>query len=75
MCTFLKTHATETEEFYESQPGSIFDLGEQAEEPRRVRVVHHAARRPAAVVGVGRPGLREARSALKLVPDVHGPAR
>jgi len=27
MCTFLKHHATETEEFYESKPGSIFDLG------------------------------------------------
>ncbi|HEY2327158.1 MAG TPA: hypothetical protein VGH52_06710 [Gaiellaceae bacterium] len=26
MCTFLKTHKTETEEFYESRPGSIFDL-------------------------------------------------
>jgi PKD repeat protein len=27
MCTFLKTHrATETAEFYESKPGSIFDL-------------------------------------------------
>jgi beta-mannanase len=26
MCTFLKQHATETEEFYESKPGSIFDL-------------------------------------------------
>lgn len=27
MCTFLKQHPTETEEFYESKPGSIFDLG------------------------------------------------
>jgi hypothetical protein len=27
MCTFLKAHKTETEEFYESHPGSIFDLG------------------------------------------------
>jgi hypothetical protein len=28
MCTFLQGHpATETEEFYESKPGSIFDLG------------------------------------------------
>jgi hypothetical protein len=26
MCTFLKQHATETEEFYESKPGSLFDL-------------------------------------------------
>jgi Glycosyl hydrolase family 26 len=29
MCGFLKTHATETEEFYESKPGSIFDLGDK----------------------------------------------
>ncbi|HEV2591782.1 MAG TPA: hypothetical protein VGU02_07795, partial [Gaiellaceae bacterium] len=27
MCTFLKSHVTETAEFYESKPGSIFDLG------------------------------------------------
>jgi len=27
MCDFLKAHPTETEEFYESRPGSIFDLG------------------------------------------------
>lgn len=26
MCTFLKTHSTETEEFFQSKPGSIFDL-------------------------------------------------
>ncbi|HVV57140.1 MAG TPA: hypothetical protein VHC45_02170 [Gaiellaceae bacterium] len=26
MCTFLKRNAVETEEFYESKPGSIFDL-------------------------------------------------
>jgi hypothetical protein len=26
MCTFLKNHVTETAEFYESKPGSIFDL-------------------------------------------------
>jgi hypothetical protein len=27
MCTFLKTHVTESEEFFTSKPGSIFDLG------------------------------------------------
>ncbi|HVC87829.1 MAG TPA: hypothetical protein VNC40_10445 [Gaiellaceae bacterium] len=27
MCDFLKSHATENEEFFESKPGSIFDLG------------------------------------------------
>jgi len=29
MCDFLKSHATETEEFFESKPGSIFDLGDK----------------------------------------------
>ncbi len=29
MCTFLKQHATETEEFYESKPGAIFDLADK----------------------------------------------
>ncbi len=27
MCTFLRSHPTETEEFFTSKPGSIFDLG------------------------------------------------
>jgi hypothetical protein len=29
MCDFLKTHATETAEFFNSKPGSIFDLGDK----------------------------------------------
>src|SRR5437764_3525938 len=29
MCDFLKSHVTESEEFYESHPGSIFDLGDK----------------------------------------------
>lgn len=29
MCDFLKSHATEMEAFYESKPGSIFDLGDK----------------------------------------------
>ena len=36
MCTFLKTHApTEVAVFYESRPGSRYDLEIEAEEPRR----------------------------------------
>lgn len=30
MCDFLKAHPTETEEFYESRPNSIFDLGNKS---------------------------------------------
>lgn len=30
MCDFLKQHPTETEEFYESRPNSIFDLGNKS---------------------------------------------
>ena len=30
MCDFFKAHTTETEEFYESRPGSIFDLGNKS---------------------------------------------
>jgi hypothetical protein len=29
MCDFLKSHPTETEEFFQSKPGSIFDLGDK----------------------------------------------
>lgn len=29
MCTFLAAHPTETEEFFQSKPGSIFDLGDK----------------------------------------------
>jgi hypothetical protein len=29
MCDFLKSHVTEMEAFYESKPGSIFDLGDK----------------------------------------------
>jgi hypothetical protein len=44
MCTFFKQHPTETEEFYESKPGSIFDL-----EPKpKARAVYRSCITPLA---------------------------
>jgi hypothetical protein len=44
MCDFLKTHATETADYFNSKPGSIFDLGNKP----KSRDVYHAC-----VVAIG----------------------
>ena len=52
MCSFLSTHpATEMHGFYESKPGSEWDLGSKPTEPRRLPDVHDTARREASRVG------------------------
>ena len=42
MCTFLKQHPTETEEFYESKPGAIYDLANKPASPSYVSLGTHA---------------------------------
>ena len=68
MCDFLKSHATELEAFYESKPGSIFDL---ADKPGS-RAVYKRCIVPLAGAlpawGQGGPGSAK-QIALKLEPD------
>ncbi len=62
MCTFLKTHTVESEEFYASQPGSIFDLANKPKSRAMYRSCITPLAAPLAVVGGRRRGLREGRA-------------
>lgn len=68
MCTFLKAHRTETEEFYESRPGSIFDM----EGKPKARAVYRACITPfggpSPSWSSGGPG-SATQQTLKLVPQ------
>ena len=64
MCTFLKTHHGRERGVLREPAGLDLRSREQAEEPRDVPELHHAARGAAAVVGGRRRGLREGRRAV-----------
>jgi hypothetical protein len=68
MCEFLKSHPTETEEFFDSKPGSIFDLQPKSQS----RAEYAACITPFAGAAPswagGGPGSARQLS-LKLVPD------
>lgn len=68
MCDFLKTHVTEMEAFYESKPGSIFDLGDKPGSRAVYKrcIVPQAGALPA--WAQGGPGSAK-QIALKLEPD------
>lgn len=68
MCGFLKTHVTELEAFYESKPGSIFDLGDKPGSRGTYRrcITPLAGALPA--WASGGPGTAK-QIALRLVPD------
>jgi len=68
MCDFLKSHVTEMEAFYESKPGSIFDLGDKPGSRAVYKrcIVPQAGALPA--WGQGGPGSAK-QIALKLEPD------
>lgn len=67
MCQFLKSHRVETEEFYESKPGSIFDLGNkpQARDGYTSCITPLAAPTPSWAGGPGTATLRT----LRLTPS------
>ena len=49
ICAFIKTHRrTEMAAYYESRPGSIYDLGDKPKSRAVYRALHQAARPPAA---------------------------
>ena len=68
MCDFLKSHVTESEEFYESRPGSIFDLGDKPQS----RLIYRRCITPLAAPlpswAQGGPGSAK-QIALELTPD------
>jgi PKD repeat protein len=68
MCDFLKSHVTEMEAFYESKPGSIFDLGDKPGSRAVYKrcIVPQAGALPA--WAQGGPGSAK-QIALKLEPD------
>lgn len=68
MCTFLKTHVTETAEFYESKPGSIFDLANKPLSRGAYSSCLTPFAGPAPSWASGGAGTAR-RLALKLVPD------
>ena len=65
MCDFLKSHTTESEEFYESKPGSIFDLGDK---PQSRAVYKKCITPQAAPLPAWAPSGAK-QLALKLTPD------
>jgi hypothetical protein len=65
MCDFLKSHSTESEEFYESKPGSIFDLGDK---PQSRAVYKKCITPQAAPLPAWAPSGAK-QLALKLTPD------
>jgi hypothetical protein len=72
MCTFLKTHVVESEEFYASQPGSIFDLANKpkSREAYRSCITPLAAQLPSWAAG----GAGSAKVvSLSLGPAAPGP--
>jgi hypothetical protein len=68
MCTFLKTHVTESEEFYESKPGSIFDLGDKPQSRAVYKKCITPLATPLPAWAQGGPGSAK-QIALKLTPD------
>ena len=68
MCAFLKAHPTETEEFYESKPGSIFDLANKPLSRAAYASCITPFAGPAPSWASGGPGTARQVS-LKLVPD------
>ena len=65
MCDFLKSHVTESEEFYESKPGSIFDLGDK---PQSRAVYKKCITPQAAPLPAWAPSAAK-QLMLKLTPD------
>jgi hypothetical protein len=65
MCDFLKSHATESEEFFESKPGSIFDLGDKPQS----RAVYKKCITPQAAPLPSWAPSGAKQLALKLTPD------
>ena len=68
MCDFLKSHATESEEFYESKPGSIFDLGDKPQSRGVYKKCITPQAAPLPSWAQGGPGSAK-QIALKLTPD------
>jgi hypothetical protein len=68
MCDFLKQHVTETEEFYESHPGSIFDLGNKSKSRGAYRQCITPLAGPLPSWANGGPGTATER-ALKITPS------
>jgi PKD repeat protein len=68
MCTFLKSHATETAEFYESKPGSIFDLQPKPQSRSIYRTCITPSGGPAPSWAAGGPGSAK-QLQLSLTPD------
>lgn len=68
MCAFLKSHPTETAEFYESKPGSIFDLANKPLSRAAYAACITPFAGPLPPFASGGPGSAR-QLALKLVPD------
>ena len=68
MCDFLKTHVTESEEFYESKPGSIFDLATKPGSRAVYKKCITPLAAPAPSWAQGGPGTAK-QLTLKLTPD------
>jgi PKD repeat protein len=68
MCDFLKSHVTESEEFYESKPGSIFDLGNKPQSRGVYKKCITPQAAPLPSWAQGGPGSAK-QIALKLTPD------
>lgn len=68
MCDFLKAHPTETEEFYESRPGSIFDLANKSKSRAVYRTCITPLAGPLPSWASGGPGTATQR-ALKITPS------
>ena len=68
MCDFLKSHATENEEFFNSKPGSIFDLGDKPQSRAVYRKCITPLAAPLPAWAQGGPGSAK-QLELKLTPD------
>ena len=68
MCDFLKSHVTEMEAFYESKPGSIFDLGNKPGSRAAYKRCIVPLAGPPPGWAQGGPGSAK-QIALKLTPD------
>ena len=73
MCTFLKTHAVESEEFYASQPGAIFDLANKPLSRAMHRICITPLAAPLPSWAAGGAGSATGRLAVASAPDVAGP--
>jgi hypothetical protein len=68
MCDFVKQYPVESEEFYESKPGSIFDLGDKPLSRARYKRCITPQAAPLPSWAQGGPGSAK-QIALKLTPD------